>query len=63
MIDTESEVLAQMYKQLLDKGGVKASVKTVKNRELIEPELEKGKVAVVPEYAAAEPIGVGAVGS
>jgi osmoprotectant transport system substrate-binding protein len=49
---TESEVLAQMYKQLLDKGGVKASIKTVKNRELIEPELEKGKVAVVPEYAA-----------
>lgn len=49
---TESEILAQMYKQLLDKGGVKASVKTVKNRELYEPELEKGKIAVVPEYAA-----------
>ncbi|WSY13626.1 ABC transporter substrate-binding protein [Embleya sp. NBC_00896] len=49
---TESEILAQMYKQLLDKGGVKASIKTVKNRELYEPELEKGKIAVVPEYAA-----------
>ena len=49
---TESEVLAQMYKQLLDANGVKASVKTVKNRELYEPELEKGKIAVVPEYAA-----------
>ncbi|MGC0421332.1 ABC transporter substrate-binding protein [Embleya sp. AB8] len=49
---TESEILAQMYKQLLDKGGQSASIKTVKNRELYEPELEKGNIAVVPEYAA-----------
>ncbi len=49
---TESTVLAQMYAQLLDHAGYHTSVKTVANRELYEPALEKGQIDVVPEYAA-----------
>lgn len=49
---TESEVLAQMYKQLLDAAGYTASVTTLQNREIYEPALEKGEIDVVPEYAA-----------
>ncbi|MDI5962875.1 ABC transporter substrate-binding protein [Streptomyces sp. SL13] len=49
---TESTVLAQMYAQLLNHAGYKTSIKTVSNRELYEPALEKGQIDVVPEYAA-----------
>ncbi|MBO8192352.1 ABC transporter substrate-binding protein [Streptomyces oryzae] len=49
---TESKVLSQLYAGVLKKAGYKASVKTVKNRELYAPELEKGRIDVVPEYAA-----------
>ncbi|WP_030199706.1 ABC transporter substrate-binding protein [Streptomyces sp. NRRL S-87] len=49
---TESNVLAELYAQLLGAAGYGTSVKTVSNRELYEPALEKGEIDVVPEYAA-----------
>ncbi|WP_234317141.1 ABC transporter substrate-binding protein [Streptomyces sp. NRRL WC-3744] len=49
---TESDLLAQMYAQLLDQAGYKTSLLTVANRELYEPALESGQIDVVPEYAA-----------
>ncbi len=49
---TESTLLAQMYAQLLDKAGYSTTIKTVSNRELYEPALQKGQIDVVPEYAA-----------
>jgi osmoprotectant transport system substrate-binding protein len=41
-----------MYRQLLAAGGVDAHVKTVANRELLEPALAKGEVGLAPDYAA-----------
>ncbi|MEU6210040.1 ABC transporter substrate-binding protein [Streptomyces sp. NPDC090085] len=49
---TESNVLAELYAQILGDAGYGTSVKTVNNRELYEPSLEKGEIDVVPEYAA-----------
>ncbi|MFD9406266.1 ABC transporter substrate-binding protein [Streptomyces sp. NPDC059989] len=49
---TESNVLAELYAQLLKDAGYSTSIKTVNNRELYEPSLEKGEIDVVPEYAA-----------
>ncbi|MES9526030.1 ABC transporter substrate-binding protein [Streptomyces capoamus] len=49
---TESDLLAQLYAQLLDQAGYRTSVLTVANRELYEPALESGQIDVVPEYAA-----------
>ncbi|WP_344356856.1 ABC transporter substrate-binding protein [Streptomyces gobitricini] len=49
---TESNVLAELYAQVLKDAGYSTSVKTVENRELYEPSLEKGEIDVVPEYAA-----------
>lgn len=49
---TESQVMAQLYAQLLDDAGFDATVKKLNNRELYEPALEKGQIDVVPEYAA-----------
>ena len=49
---TESTLMAQLYAQLLADAGHKTSVRTLKNRELYEPALEKGQIDVVPEYAA-----------
>jgi osmoprotectant transport system substrate-binding protein len=49
---TESELLAQMYAQLLGKAGFSTHITQVANRELYEPALEKGQISVVPEYAA-----------
>jgi osmoprotectant transport system substrate-binding protein len=49
---TESNVLAQMYADLLDKAGFDVSVKQVSSSEIFQSSLEKGKIAVVPEYAA-----------
>lgn len=49
---TESDLLAQMYAQLLNQAGYKTSLLTVANRELYEPALESGQIDVVPEYAA-----------
>lgn len=49
---TESDLLAQLYAQLLDRAGYRTSLLTVANRELYEPALEAGQIDVVPEYAA-----------
>ncbi|MCE3033142.1 ABC transporter substrate-binding protein [Streptomyces sp. CMSTAAHL-2] len=49
---TESDLLAQMYAQLLNRAGYKTSILTVSNRELYEPALESGQIDVVPEFAA-----------
>ncbi|WP_338698946.1 ABC transporter substrate-binding protein [Streptomyces sp. Q6] len=49
---TEAKVLGELYRQILDDAGYDASVKTVKNREIYEPQLAKGAIDVVPEYAA-----------
>ncbi|MEU8460553.1 ABC transporter substrate-binding protein [Streptomyces sp. NPDC029003] len=49
---TESNVLAELYAQLLKGAGYDTSITTVNNRELYEPSLEKGEIDVVPEYAA-----------
>ncbi|GAA3249591.1 ABC transporter substrate-binding protein [Streptomyces lavendulae] len=49
---TESNVLAELYAQLLRQEGYGTSITTVANRELYEPSLEKGEIDVVPEYAA-----------
>jgi osmoprotectant transport system substrate-binding protein len=48
---SESQTLANLYATALKAAGYDASVKTVGNRELLEPALEKGDVQVVPEYA------------
>ncbi|MEU7282988.1 ABC transporter substrate-binding protein [Streptomyces sp. NPDC045431] len=49
---TESSVLAELYAQVLKDAGYTTSIRTVENRELYEPALEKGEIDVVPEYAA-----------
>ena len=49
---SENQTLANIYKLALNAAGFQASVKTVGNRELYEPALERGELQVVPEYAA-----------
>lgn len=49
---TESAILAELYAKVLANAGYHTSVKTLANRELYEPALEKGQIDVVPEYAA-----------
>ncbi|MFD5080399.1 ABC transporter substrate-binding protein [Streptomyces sp. NPDC058371] len=49
---TEAKVLGELYKQVLSNAGYSASIQTVENREIYEPQLEKGAIDVVPEYAA-----------
>lgn len=49
---TESAVLAQLYAKVLAAAGYRTSVRTLQDRELYEPALEKGRIDVVPEYAA-----------
>jgi osmoprotectant transport system substrate-binding protein len=49
---TEIQLMAEMYKLLLDKAGYTATIKVVQNREVYEPALEKGDIDVVPDYAA-----------
>ncbi|MEV0850544.1 ABC transporter substrate-binding protein [Streptomyces sp. NPDC049954] len=49
---TEAKVLAELYAGVLGDAGYRTSVKTVQNREVYEPELRKGSIDVVPEYAA-----------
>jgi len=49
---TESAILIEMYRALLEDGGYTVEVKPVENRELYAPELESGGIDVVPEYAA-----------
>jgi osmoprotectant transport system substrate-binding protein len=47
----ESQILANIYQQVLSAGGFDASVKPVTNREVYEPALERGNITVFPEYA------------
>lgn len=47
---SESATLANIYAQTLAAVGFDASVKTVGNREVAEPALEKGSIDVMPEY-------------
>jgi osmoprotectant transport system substrate-binding protein len=49
---TESLIMIEMYKTLLEDAGYDVEVQPVDNRELYAPELEKGNIDVVPEYAA-----------
>jgi len=49
---TESLIMMEMYKALLEDGGSTVEIKPVENRELYAPELESGTIDVVPEYAA-----------
>lgn len=46
----ENQTLAAVYEQVLDAAGFDASAKTIGNRQLYEPALERGEVDVVPEY-------------
>jgi osmoprotectant transport system substrate-binding protein len=47
----ESQILANIYAQVLTAAGFSASVKPVTNREVYEPALERGDITVFPEYA------------
>jgi osmoprotectant transport system substrate-binding protein len=49
---SESQTLANIYADVLKAAGFTSSVKTIGNRELYLPALEKGEIQVVPEYAA-----------
>jgi osmoprotectant transport system substrate-binding protein len=49
---TEIQLMAEMYKLLLEKAGFQPTIKVVQNREVYEPALEKGDIDVVPDYAA-----------
>jgi osmoprotectant transport system substrate-binding protein len=46
----ENKTLGALYAYVLKKAGFSAKVRTIGNRELYEPALEKGEVHVVPEY-------------
>jgi osmoprotectant transport system substrate-binding protein len=48
----ESQTLANVYADVLDKAGYKATVKVSGARALYEPFLEAGQLQVFPEYAA-----------
>jgi osmoprotectant transport system substrate-binding protein len=48
---SESQTLANIYAEVAKAAGLESSVKTVGNRELYEPALEKGTIQVFPEYA------------
>ncbi len=48
----EATTLGNVYKDVLNKAGYNASVKTIGSRDLLEPALERGEIQVVPEYAA-----------
>ncbi len=46
----ESQILASMFAQVLDKAGYNASVKPLTNREVVEPALWAGQIGALPEY-------------
>jgi osmoprotectant transport system substrate-binding protein len=48
----EAVTLGEVYKQVLTKAGYDVSTQKVGLRNILEPDLEDGKVNVVPEYAA-----------
>jgi osmoprotectant transport system substrate-binding protein len=47
----ESQILANIYAEVLKAAGFDASVKPVTNREVYEPALERGDITVFAEYA------------
>jgi osmoprotectant transport system substrate-binding protein len=47
----ESQILANIYAEVLKAAGFDASVKPVTNREVYEPALERGDISVFAEYA------------
>jgi osmoprotectant transport system substrate-binding protein len=49
---TESQVLGNVYADVLTAAGFDATVQTVGNRELYLPALERGEIQVFPEYLA-----------
>ncbi len=49
---SESATLGALYGDVLTSIGYSVKVQTIGNRELYEPELEKGQIDIVPEYAA-----------
>jgi osmoprotectant transport system substrate-binding protein len=49
---SENELLAAIYAAALKECGYKATTKTFDSREVYYPALKKGKLQVVPEYAA-----------
>jgi osmoprotectant transport system substrate-binding protein len=49
---TESNVLAQMYADLLQKAGFNVTTKQVASTEVFQHSLQNGQIAVVPNYAA-----------
>ena len=49
---TESLVMMEMYKALLEDQGYTVELQPVDNRELYAPALQSGDIDVVPEYAA-----------
>jgi osmoprotectant transport system substrate-binding protein len=49
---SESQILANMFADVLDKAGLNASVRTMTTREAVQPALWSGDVQVVPEYTS-----------
>ncbi len=49
---TESEVLSNMYAQVLAKLGYSTSIISVASSEIFQSSLQSGQISVVPEYAA-----------
>ena len=49
---TESLIMMEMYKALLEDAGYPVRLQPVDNRELYAPELQNGNIDAVPEYAA-----------
>jgi osmoprotectant transport system substrate-binding protein len=48
---SESQTLGSLYEIVLDAVGYDATVQTIGKREVYAPQLEKGEISVVPEYA------------
>lgn len=49
---TESEVMANMYADVLAKAGYKITTQSFKSSDQAEPFLKNGQIAVIPEYVA-----------
>lgn len=49
---TETQVMAEMYASVLADAGYQTSTISLKSTELVQPQLEKGDVAVMPAYVA-----------
>jgi len=49
---SESEILAHLFADALNAAGLRATVKALSTRELVQPALWAGQVQVVPEYTS-----------